>query len=64
MVPSCPRCGGVLKPWVVFFGDSVPQRRVEQVRELVHQCEALLVVGSSLQVISSQKKLNFERCKK
>lgn len=23
-VPSCPRCGGLLKPDVVFFGESVP----------------------------------------
>ena len=26
-VPPCPRCGGVLKPNVVFFGDGLPASR-------------------------------------
>jgi NAD-dependent SIR2 family protein deacetylase len=24
-VPDCPSCGGILKPDVVFFGESVPR---------------------------------------
>ena len=28
--PPCPRCGGVLKPDVVFFGENVPQARVAE----------------------------------
>ena len=32
--PSCPHCAGVLKPDVVFFGDSVPRRRVDQAAAL------------------------------
>ena len=28
-VPACARCGGVLKPDVVFFGENVPRDRVE-----------------------------------
>ena len=31
-VPGCPDCGGILKPTVVFFGESVPRERVERVR--------------------------------
>lgn len=27
VVPPCPRCGGILKPDVVFFGDGVPPER-------------------------------------
>eukprot|EP00752_Nemacystus_decipiens_P008702 g7767.t1 len=27
VVPPCVRCGGVLKPAVVFFGDNIPRRR-------------------------------------
>ena len=30
-VPPCPKCSGILKPFVVFFGDNVPKPRVEQV---------------------------------
>jgi len=28
-IPACPSCGGMLKPDVVFFGDSVPKDRVK-----------------------------------
>ncbi|MER5733072.1 NAD-dependent protein deacetylase [Streptomyces sp. NPDC002138] len=51
-VVSCAECGGVLKPDVVFFGESVPPRRVERCRELVDEAASLLVLGSSLTVMS------------
>ncbi|MFD5422527.1 NAD-dependent protein deacetylase [Streptomyces sp. NPDC127069] len=51
-VVPCAVCGGVLKPDVVFFGESVPPRRVEHCRELVREAAALLVLGSSLTVMS------------
>lgn len=51
-VPDCLRCGGVLKPDVVFFGEAVPAARVERAREAVDAARALLVVGSSLAVYS------------
>ncbi|MEQ8859477.1 MAG: NAD-dependent protein deacetylase [Pseudomonadales bacterium] len=51
--PDCERCGGVLKPDVVFYGDSVPRSRVADAYALVEEAEVLLVVGSSLMVFSS-----------
>jgi NAD-dependent SIR2 family protein deacetylase len=51
-VPSCSACGGVLKPDVVFFGESVPSLRVQQCRAALAGSDALLVVGSSLMVFS------------
>jgi NAD-dependent SIR2 family protein deacetylase len=51
-VPACPRCGGVMKPDVVFFGESVPRQRVETVHAHLRQADAVLVVGSSLMVYS------------
>lgn len=52
-VPPCTKCGGFLKPDVVFFGDTVPKHRVAQVTEAVNQADGLLVVGSSLAVHSA-----------
>jgi NAD-dependent SIR2 family protein deacetylase len=56
VVPGCSRCGGVLKPDVVFFGENVPKPRVERCYEAVDGLrpdhEALLVLGSSLTVMS------------
>ncbi|MER6254667.1 Sir2 family NAD-dependent protein deacetylase, partial [Streptomyces sp. NPDC001584] len=45
-------CGGILKPDVVFFGETVPPNRVERCRELVDATTSLLVLGSSLTVMS------------
>ena len=52
-VPACQLCGGILKPNVVFFGDSVPKPVVEQAYRWVDEADAVLVVGSSLMVFSS-----------
>jgi NAD-dependent SIR2 family protein deacetylase len=51
-VPECHRCGGVLKPAVVFFGESVPREKVAYAMRRVDEADALLVVGSSLTVWS------------
>ncbi|WP_330347153.1 NAD-dependent protein deacetylase [Streptomyces sp. NBC_00582] len=51
-VVPCADCGGILKPDVVFFGESVPPRRVEHCRRLVQEATGLLVLGSSLTVMS------------
>ena len=51
----CVRCGGVLKPDVVFFGETVPPGRVERAFALVHAARALLVLGSSLKVMSGHR---------
>jgi NAD-dependent SIR2 family protein deacetylase len=51
-VPSCRRCGGVLKPDVVFFGESVPRDRVDAAARHLARADAMLVVGSSLMVYS------------
>ncbi|MGZ9928612.1 NAD-dependent protein deacetylase [Streptomyces sp. NC-S4] len=51
-VMPCSKCGGILKPDVVFFGENVPPHRVERCRELVDAAASLLVLGSSLTVMS------------
>lgn len=54
-VPSCSRCGGVLKPDVVFFGESVPRDRVATAMQCLGRADAVLVVGSSLSVYSGYR---------
>lgn len=54
-VPSCFRCGGVLKPDVVFFGESVPRARVDEAMQRLERADAVLVVGSSLMVYSGYR---------
>jgi NAD-dependent SIR2 family protein deacetylase len=51
-VPACASCGGVLKPDVVFFGETVPGDQVAVARRHLENAGAMLVVGSSLMVYS------------
>lgn len=48
--PPCPRCGRILKPDVVMFGELMPEREIERAFELARSAGLLLVVGSSLEV--------------
>lgn len=52
---SCPECEGILKPDVVYFGESVPRERVDAAFEMVNSCSSILVLGSSLMVYSGRR---------
>ncbi|OBH19272.1 NAD-dependent protein deacetylase [Mycolicibacter sinensis] len=52
---DCHRCGGILKPNIVYFGESVPKDRVAQAYSVVDEADALLVAGSSLTVFSGYR---------
>ena len=52
VVPACRHCDGLLKPDVVFFGESVPRDAVEAASGHLRQADAMLIVGSSLMVYS------------
>ncbi len=54
-VPACEICGGILKPDVVFFGETVPRERVARSWQLYEEADALLVAGSSLAVFSGRR---------
>ena len=48
--PPCQRCGAILKPGVVMFGEVLPEREIDRAFELAAEAGLLLVVGSSLEV--------------
>ncbi len=52
---DCPRCAGMLKPDIVYFGEGVAKSTVAQAYSLVDQADALLVAGSSLTVFSGYR---------
>ena len=52
---DCASCGGMLKPDIVYFGESVPKDVVQQAFSRVEDAEALLVAGSSLTVFSGYR---------
>lgn len=58
---DCAKCGGILKPDVVFFGDNVPKTRVQHAMDALQASDALLVVGSSLMVYSGFRFCRYAR---
>ena len=54
-IVPCPQCGGILKPDVVFFGESVPKHRVTLAMQHLQAARAMLVLGSSLMVFSGYR---------
>ncbi|EFA77796.1 NAD+-dependent deacetylase [Heterostelium album PN500] len=48
-LPVC-ECSGIIKPDIVFFGEALPSRFHDLVREDFPKCDLLLVLGTSLQV--------------
>ena len=54
-VPACRYCDGLLKPDVVFFGETVPRNVVDIAAGHLQQADAMLVVGSSLMVYSGYR---------
>ncbi len=52
---DCLSCGGMLKPDVVYFGETVPPERVSRSFALVASARTLLVLGSSLTVMSGRR---------
>jgi NAD-dependent SIR2 family protein deacetylase len=54
-VVDCLGCGGMLKPDVVYFGETVPPDRVSRAFDLVATARTLLVLGSSLTVMSGRR---------
>jgi len=51
-IPACRHCAGVLKPDVVFFGESVPRDFVDAAAGHLREADGMLIVGSSLMVYS------------
>ncbi len=56
---DCPPCGGMLKPDIVYFGESVTKEVVDQAYSLVDSSDALLVAGSSLTVFSGYRFVRY-----
>ncbi len=49
LIPYCDNCGGLVRPQVVLFGDSMPDDYLLAEKEAA-KADLILVVGSSLQV--------------
>ena len=55
VVPACDQCGGVLKPTVVFFGETLMPGSADRCNRALDDADALLIVGTSLMVFSGYR---------
>ena len=46
-VPTCPDCGGNLRPGVVWFGEAIPERALNESCAAASDCDVFLSVGTS-----------------
>jgi NAD-dependent deacetylase len=49
-VPECRKCGGILKPDAVFFGEAMPEFETREAERRSSVCDLCLVIGSTLAV--------------
>jgi NAD-dependent deacetylase len=45
--PACTTCGGLLRPHVVWFGETLDPKVVEQAYTAIEPCQIMLVIGTS-----------------
>ncbi|XP_067875028.1 NAD-dependent protein deacetylase sirtuin-2 isoform X2 [Heterodontus francisci] len=49
-LPKCEQCSSVVKPDIVFFGESLPQQFFATMESDFPKCDLLIIMGTSLQV--------------
>jgi NAD-dependent SIR2 family protein deacetylase len=63
-VAKCPKCDGLVKPDIVFFGEALPERFFDHAEEDMPKCDLLIIMGTSLVVypFASLQDLVSETC--
>jgi NAD-dependent deacetylase len=46
-VPACPHCGALLRPDVIWFGESLPEDGLRAALEAANTCQAFFSIGTS-----------------
>ena len=47
ILPHCPACQGLLRPHIVWFGESLDQHDLDRSFQALRGCEILLIIGTS-----------------
>lgn len=49
-IPHCPKCGNVIKPNVILFGEQLPYEQLQGAQDAARSSDLMIVIGSSLEV--------------
>jgi NAD-dependent deacetylase len=58
-LPNCRECGGLLRPHVVWFGESLDDALLNRAVEAARSCQVMLVIGTSA-IVQPAASLAFE----
>jgi NAD-dependent deacetylase len=58
-LPDCGECGGLLRPNVVWFGESLDPDILHRAIETARTCELMLIIGTS-GIVQPAASLSFE----
>ncbi len=53
--PTCKKCGGLLKPDFVFFGEPIPQLAYKQSLALSSVCDVMVLVGTTGEIMPASQ---------
>jgi NAD-dependent deacetylase len=54
-IPHCQTCGSILKPDIILYEEQLPVKTWIKAEEASRNCELMLVIGTSLEVMPSAK---------
>jgi len=60
-VPRCEKCGGVVKPYVVLYGEGLEKYTCMGACREISNCDVLIVAGTSLEVEPAASFLDYFR---
>ena len=60
-VPRCEKCGGIIKPDVVLYEESLDQRTLQESVQAISEAQVLIVGGTSLVVYPAAGLLHYFR---
>jgi len=53
--PLCPKCGGILKPDFVFFGEAIPSDAFEKSIYLMQNADTVLIIGTTGEIMPASE---------
>jgi len=58
-VPTCPKCGSIIKPDVVLYGEPLREENINKAISALEQADLLIVGGTSLKVYPAASFIHF-----
>lgn len=58
-VPTCEKCGGIVRPDIVLYGEGLDQNNISHAINLISHADVLIVGGTSLAVYPAAGLINF-----